>query len=105
MSEDRPDEPRPPGRRRSGTEPVTARSPLRLRLVLSASAVVVFGATTACFAVWPGGIRHAGLPGPTALLVLAVVCGVLALLAALDLVVLLRRIRRERRPAAGPDPR
>ncbi|MFG3115034.1 DUF6343 family protein [Streptomyces sp. NPDC048197] len=105
MPEDRPHEPGPPGRRRSGTEPVTARSPLQLRLVLSAAAVVVFGAGTACFAVWSAAAGTQDSPGPTALLVLAVVCGVLVLLAALDLVVLLRRIRRERRPATGPGPR
>ncbi|MEU9499382.1 DUF6343 family protein [Streptomyces sp. NPDC048196] len=105
MPEDRWDEPGPPGRRRSGTEPLTARSPLRVRMVLSAAAVVVFGAGTACFAVWSATAGTQDSPGPTALLALAVVCGVLVLLAALDLVVLLRRIRRERSPATGPGPR
>ncbi|MFF4287392.1 DUF6343 family protein [Streptomyces sp. NPDC001633] len=105
MPEDRGDAPGPPGRRRSGTEPVTARSPLRVRLVLSAAAVVVFGAGTAGFAVWSAAAGTQDSPGPTALLVLAVICGMLVLLAALDLVVLVRRIRRERRPAAGPGPR
>ncbi|GAB7034923.1 DUF6343 family protein [Streptomyces sp. NPDC021749] len=105
MPEDRPDEPVPEDPRRSGTEPVTARSPLRLRLILSAVAVVVFGAGTVGFAVWSGAAGPQDSPGPTVLLVLAVVCGVLVLLAALDLVVLLRRIRRERRPVTGPGPR
>ncbi|MFD8544834.1 DUF6343 family protein [Streptomyces sp. NPDC059649] len=102
MPEERPDETGPEDRRRSGSEPVTARSPLRLRLVLSAAAVVVFGAGTARFAVWSAASGPQDSPGPTVLLVLAVVCAVLVLVAALDLVVLLRRIRRERRPSTGP---
>jgi Family of unknown function (DUF6343) len=102
VREDRPDETGPEDRRRSGTEPLTARSPLRLRLILSAVAVVVFGAGAARLAVWSAASGPRDSPGPTVLLVLAVVCGVLVLLAAVDLFVLLRRIRRERRPVTGP---
>ncbi|GAA5611284.1 hypothetical protein CP981_01365 [Streptomyces platensis] len=83
-------------RRRTGTEPVTARSPLRLRLVLAAGALAFFTAAAVRLAM---GARSAGprySPNTTVLVVLAAVCGVLALVALLNLAVILRRMRRVR---------
>ncbi|UQA90658.1 DUF6343 family protein [Streptomyces halobius] len=87
-------------RPRTGTEPLTARSALRLRLILAAIGLVAFTAGTFRFAIWTSGTTADESPGPTVLLVLTVVCGVLALTAALDLVVVLRRLRRKRSTAA-----
>ncbi len=86
------------GRRypRTGTEPVTARSPLRLRLLLASVFVSLFIAGAVLFAVWAAGADAGDSPGSGPLTFLAVVCGVLALTAALDLRVVLRRLRRER---------
>ncbi|KOT38037.1 hypothetical protein ADK41_17465 [Streptomyces caelestis] len=86
------------GRRspRTGTEPVTARSPLRLRLLLAAVFLPLFVAGAALFGVWAAGADAGDSPGRGPLILLAVVCGVLALTALLDLVVVLRRLRRER---------
>ena len=93
------------GRRfpRTGTEPVTARSALRLRLLLSAVFLPVFAAATAGFALWAARSNPGDSPGSGVLAALAVLCGILALAAALDLVVLTARRRRERGgTAAGP---
>ncbi|MEU0284331.1 MULTISPECIES: DUF6343 family protein [Streptomyces] len=86
------------GRRnpRTGTEPVTARSPLRLRLLLSCVFLPLFVAGTVLFGVWAARSDSGDSPGPGPLVLLAVVCGVLALTAALDLAVVLRRLRQER---------
>ncbi|MBT2907899.1 DUF6343 family protein [Streptomyces cellulosae] len=86
------------GRRypRTGTEPVTARSPLRLRLLLASVFLPLFVAGTVLFAVWAAGSDPGDSPGSGPLTLLAVVCGVLALTAALDLAVVVRRLRRER---------
>ncbi|MEU2221804.1 DUF6343 family protein [Streptomyces sp. NPDC018347] len=81
---------------RTGGEPVTARSAQRLRLLLSAVFLPVFAAATAGFAVWAAGQGPGDSPGTGPLTVLAVVCGLLALTAALDLAVLSARRRRER---------
>jgi hypothetical protein len=81
---------------RTGTEPATARSALRLRLLLSAVFLPLFAAATAAFAVWAASAEPGDSPGPDALTVLAVVCGLLALASALDLVVVSGRSRRER---------
>ncbi|MGW5333153.1 DUF6343 family protein [Streptomyces bauhiniae] len=83
-------------RERTGTEPVTARSALKLRLVLSVIGLLVFVLGTVLFAVWAGAVRQQDVPDPTQLTVLAVICGVLALFAAVDLVVVLLRLARER---------
>ncbi|MCF2436377.1 DUF6343 family protein [Streptomyces thinghirensis] len=87
------------GRRlpRTGTEPVTAQSPLRLRLLLSAVFLPLFVAGAAFFGVWaadtgPGDsprTRHPGGPRRR-------VRGVRPALAAADLVVVAGRLRRER---------
>ncbi|MFI8202994.1 DUF6343 family protein [Streptomyces sp. NPDC085937] len=86
------------GRRnpRTGTEPVTARSPLKLRLLLASVFLPLFVAGTVLFGVWAARSDSGDSPGTGPLVLLAVVCGVLALTAALDLAVVLRRLRRER---------
>ncbi|MEV5491998.1 DUF6343 family protein [Streptomyces bobili] len=86
------------GRRfpRSGTEPVTAQSPLGLRLILSGVFLPVFGVATVAFAMWAEQSGPGDDPGRGPLIVLAVVCGVLALLAAVGLLAVLRRLRHER---------
>ncbi|MEU6669679.1 DUF6343 family protein [Streptomyces sp. NPDC046727] len=86
------------GRRfpRTGDEPATARSALRLRLLLSAVFLPVFAAATAGFALWAAHEGPDDSPGTGPLTVLAVVCGLLALAAALDLVAVSARRRRER---------
>ncbi|MFH9942487.1 DUF6343 family protein [Streptomyces murinus] len=90
--------PRAPRRTPSGTEPATARSDLRLRLILSALFLPVFTAATVGFALWSVHQGPGASPGSGPLTVLAVVCGVLALAAALDLVRVTARRRREADP-------
>ncbi|MFJ4686793.1 DUF6343 family protein [Streptomyces sp. NPDC088789] len=85
---------------RSGTEPVTARSPLRLRKLLSGIFLPLFVAGTVLFAVWAALSGPGDSPGRAVTVTLAAVCAALALTAALDLVVLARRGRQER--AADP---
>jgi len=86
------------GRRspRTGTEPVTARSPLRLRLLLAAVFLPLFVAGATLFGAWAALSGAGDSPGRGPLILLAAVCGVLALTALLDLLVVLRRLRRER---------
>lgn len=88
------------GRRfeRTGTEPVTARSALGLRLLLSAVYVPLFIVATALFALWAAGSQPGDVPGRGTLGTVAGICAVLTLLALIDLMVVLRRRRRERRP-------
>ncbi|MET9088612.1 DUF6343 family protein [Streptomyces sp. NPDC004237] len=92
------------GRRspRTGTEPATARSPLGLRRLLSAVFAPVFVAATAYFAVWAADSGPGESPGRGSLAVLAVVCGVLAFQALIDLVAVVRRLSRERAVAPTP---
>ncbi|MDT0614670.1 DUF6343 family protein [Streptomyces lancefieldiae] len=86
------------GRRfpRTGTEPVTARSPLRMRLLLSAVFLPLFLAGAAFFGVWAADAGPGDSPGRGTLVTLAAVCAAFALLAAADLMVVTRRLRRER---------
>lgn len=86
------------GRRfpRTGTEPVTARSPLGLRLLLASVFLPLFVAGCALFAVWAADAGPGDSPGRGPLIFLSVVCGFLALTALVDLVVVVRRLRRER---------
>lgn len=81
---------------RTGTEPVTARSALRLRSLLSGVFLPVFVAAAVGFGVWAAASGTDSSPGAGVLGSLAVVCAVLALLAALDLLIVARRRRRER---------
>ena len=75
-------------RDRPGTEPVTARSPLALRAVLAATAVVFCVVAAALVAVYDAG------GSPTWLVTLLLV---VAVLSAVDLAVVLRRLRRHDR--------
>ncbi|MDX3611248.1 DUF6343 family protein [Streptomyces europaeiscabiei] len=86
------------GRRfeRTGTEPVTARSALGLRLLLAICFTPVFIAASLLFAVWSTHSGRGSSPTSTQLAVLAGVCAALAVIAAVDLVVILRRRRSER---------
>ncbi|MCX4617667.1 DUF6343 family protein [Streptomyces mirabilis] len=86
------------GRRweRTGTEPVTARSALGLRLLLSACFTPVFVAAAVLFAVWSMRSGPGSSPTSSQLAALAGLCAVLAVLSLADLAVVLRRRRRER---------
>jgi membrane protein YdbS with pleckstrin-like domain len=75
-------------RDRLGTEPATARSPLALRAVLAASALVFAVVAAALVSVFDAG----GSPGW-----LVVLFGVVAVVSVVDLAVVLRRIRRHDR--------
>ncbi|MGW6220154.1 DUF6343 family protein [Streptomyces olivaceus] len=86
------------GRRfpRTGTEPATAQSPLRLRLVLSAVFLPLFLGRAAYCGVWAAGTGPGDSPGRGTLVAVAAVCAAFALLAVADLVVVAGRLRRER---------
>lgn len=85
------------GRRmRTGTEPVTARSPVRLRRLLSSLFLPLFAMAAALFAAWAAASGAGDSPGRGALVTLAAVCAALAVAAAVDLLVVGRRLRRER---------
>ncbi|GLW67404.1 hypothetical protein Arub01_56470 [Actinomadura rubrobrunea] len=81
------DDPRPPHRQPPGDEPSTARSPLRLRAVLSGVALVAGAAAAVLFAL--SGARGRD-PGPW---VAAAICAAVAVIAAIDLVAIARRAR------------
>ncbi|MEU3556613.1 DUF6343 family protein [Streptomyces fragilis] len=85
--------------RRSGTEPVTARSALGLRLLLSAVFLPVFVALTVLFALWAADAGPGESPDRGMLVAFTVVCALVALLAAVDLLVVLRRRGRARHGA------
>ncbi|MDX3866531.1 DUF6343 family protein [Streptomyces scabiei] len=88
------------GRRfeRTGTEPVTARSALSLRLLLSICYTPLFIAASVLFAVWATRSRPGSSPTSSQLTVLAGACAVLAVISAVDMAVILRRRRNERLP-------
>jgi Family of unknown function (DUF6343) len=71
-----------------GNEPTTARSPLRLRAVMSAIALVAGIMATVLF------VMVARRDDSTAAAIVAAICSVLALLALADLTVIARRLRR-----------
>ncbi|MHC3474733.1 DUF6343 family protein [Streptomyces sp. 7R007] len=87
-----------PGRRpaRTGSEPTTARSPLRLRLLLAAVFLPLFVAAAVLFGVGAGQWEHGDSPSRAVLATVAAVCAVLALTAAMDLWIVAQRLRRER---------
>jgi hypothetical protein len=86
------------GRRRprTGTEPMTARSALRLRLLLSAIYTPLFLAGAVLFAVWAARSDAGSSPSSGALGAVAIVCAVMSLLALTDLMVVQHRRRSER---------
>ena len=75
---------------RTGNEPVTARSPLRMRFWLSIWGLIWTSAGTAAFA----------LTGRTEW---ATACGVLWLIVVVDLVIIVRHIRQGPHYQPGPD--
>ncbi|WP_457033461.1 DUF6343 family protein [Kitasatospora sp. P5_F3] len=79
----------------SGTEPMTARSDLKLRFLLSVIFTPLFALTTAGFAVWAAVADPGASPSPATLTAFAVACGLLTLFAAVDLLVVVRRRRTE----------
>ncbi|MEV6210016.1 DUF6343 family protein [Kitasatospora sp. NPDC051914] len=80
---------------RSGTEPATARSDLKLRFLLSVIFVPVFALMTIGFALWASRNSSSDIPSSGTLTVFAVCSGVLMLLALTDLWVVVRRRRTE----------
>lgn len=83
-------------RPRSGTEPVTARSDLPARLVLTAIFLPLFLIGTGGFGYLSASASSGETPGPGGWLLCAVVCAVMSVVAAIDLVVILKRRREER---------
>ncbi|WP_369203331.1 DUF6343 family protein [Streptomyces sp. PU-14G] len=92
----RRDAPRSRRRPRAGTEPVTARSDLPLRTLLSSVGIPLFAAATALLAWWAASSGPHSSPSDRVLSVLAALCGVLTLGAAVDLFVVRRRRAQER---------
>jgi hypothetical protein len=84
-------------RRRAGTEPVDARSPLGLRIVLSALFAPLFTAAAVGFAV---AVSRADEDRAVLYAVLSAMCAVLAAVALADVVVLSRRRRGRQGPGA-----
>ena len=83
---------------RTGTEPVTARSALRIRLILAVLFTPVFLAATALFWYWTTQTGPGDAPGVDSLRTLTVICGALALFSLVDLMVVVRRRRRQSSP-------
>ncbi|MEU6578590.1 DUF6343 family protein [Streptomyces sp. NPDC046805] len=83
---------------RDGTnsEPVTARGPLDLRIVLGLVGLLVFLLGTALFALWARSSAAHATPSSSEIGALAALCGVLSLLAFEDLVLMVSRRARER---------
>jgi hypothetical protein len=90
----------PPGRNyeRTGSEPVTARSALGLRLLLAVCFTPLFIAATVLFAVWSTRSEPSSSPTSLQLAGIAGGCAALAVISAVDLVVILRRRRSEHPP-------
>lgn len=82
---------------RTGTEPVTARSALGVRLILAVIFTPVFLAATGLFWFWMTQTGPGDAPGVDSLRTLTIICGGLAVFSVTDLVVVLRR-RRSRTP-------
>ncbi|TDC22554.1 hypothetical protein E1265_15495 [Streptomyces sp. 8K308] len=87
---------------RTGTEPITAYSDIRLRILLSAIFTPLFAGATVAFAIWLGASGSDSSPGRGPLIALTVGCAILTLAAATDLAILLRR-RREARDERDRD--
>ncbi|WP_314174171.1 DUF6343 family protein [Streptomyces winkii] len=100
--EPRPEPPQPFERywSRTGTEPVTARSALGVRLFFAALFTPVFLAATGLFWFWMTQTGPGDVPGVDSLRTLTAICGGLSLFALTDLIVVLRRRSRRRPPPA-----
>ncbi|RAJ68998.1 hypothetical protein K378_01887 [Streptomyces sp. Amel2xB2] len=97
----RRDEPPQPFERywpRTGTEPITARSALGLRLVLALLFTPVFLAGTALFWFWATQSGAGAVPTADSLYTLTAICGGLSLFALTDLIVVVRRRSRRSPP-------
>lgn len=79
----------------SGTEPMTARSDLKLRFLLSVIFTPLFFLATVGFSLWAALAEPDGSPRPATLVAFAFTCGLLTLFAVADLLVVLRRRRTE----------
>ncbi|WP_162793075.1 DUF6343 family protein [Streptomyces globosus] len=86
---------------RTGTEPATAQSAVGLRIILVVAALALFALAAAALGLWAGSASPEASPGQTELTGMAIACGVLCLIAVLNLVFLLRRRARERPPRHG----
>lgn len=83
---------------RTGSEPLTAYSDLRLRLILSLIFIPLYAVGTLLLTVWWVNAEPGGDISPGAIGWAALICGVVAVIAIVDLVLILRRLRR------GPPP-
>lgn len=88
-----PSQPPSRRRRRTGTEPLTAYSDLRLRRLLSAVFAPLFVAGAVGFTVWWVNAGPDDPVGRGPIAFAAVVCGVFAVVALVDLAVVRRRLR------------
>ena len=88
--------PRPGPVERSGTEPLTARSDLRLRLALSLLFTPLFALGTGLLWYWTVRAGPDNVPTSDTLLLLTVLCGALTAFAVADLLVIRMRMRRQR---------
>ncbi|MFI9320894.1 DUF6343 family protein [Kitasatospora aureofaciens] len=84
-----------PRRWRSGTEPSTARSDLKLRYLLAVTFTPLFALGTAGFALWAASSPVDGAPSRGTLTGFAIALGLVTLFAVVDLVVVIRRRRTE----------
>ncbi|MEU6968232.1 DUF6343 family protein [Kitasatospora aureofaciens] len=84
-----------PRRWRSGTEPATARSDLKLRYLLAVTFTPLFALGTAGFAFWAASSPVDGAPSRGTLTGFAIALGLVTLFAVVDLVVVIRRRRTE----------
>ncbi|CAM5327502.1 DUF6343 family protein [Kitasatospora aureofaciens] len=84
-----------PRRWRSGTEPATARSDLKLRYLLAVTFTPLFALGTAGFALWAASSPVDGAPSRGTLTGFAIALGLVTLFAVVDLVVVIRRRRTE----------
>ncbi|MFD8702617.1 DUF6343 family protein [Kitasatospora sp. NPDC059648] len=80
---------------RSGTEPATARSDLKLRYLLALTFTPLFALGTVGFALWAASSPVNGAPSRGTLTGFAIALGLITLFAVVDLVVVIRRRRTE----------
>lgn len=80
---------------RRGTEPVNARSALRIRRILASAALLLFVVAAVALALGAAAADPGDTPSRTELAVLAGVCALVAATAGIDLLVLRRRRGRQ----------